>query len=198
MPLQYQLLQLLVNPTVAYLLLLRRPGRDRDRDPQPGADHPRHVGVVSLLLGAYGTAQLPVTAVGIALLVIGARADHRRGPPADARDPRASWGWSRSPSAGLAAVRHRLEHVRGLGAGRDRRRGPARRRRSRSRSRRRSQAARARSQTGLRATWSAQTGDVRVPLDPVGQVFVDGALWRAKLADERSDAEADRAPRARR
>ena len=26
------------------------------------------------------------------------------------------------------------------------------------------------------------TGDVRVPLDPVGQAFVGGALWRATLA----------------
>ena len=27
------------------------------------------------------------------------------------------------------------------------------------------------------------TGDVRVPLTPVGQVYVGGALWRATLAD---------------
>ena len=26
-------------------------------------------------------------------------------------------------------------------------------------------------------------GEVRVALDPVGQVFVQGALWRARLAD---------------
>jgi membrane-bound serine protease (ClpP class) len=28
-----------------------------------------------------------------------------------------------------------------------------------------------------------QNGDVRVAVDPVGQVFVDGALWRARPAD---------------
>jgi len=28
------------------------------------------------------------------------------------------------------------------------------------------------------------TGDVRVALNPVGQVFVQGALWRARVADE--------------
>jgi membrane-bound serine protease (ClpP class) len=27
-------------------------------------------------------------------------------------------------------------------------------------------------------------GEVRVPLDPVGQVFVEGALWRARAADD--------------
>ncbi len=36
------------------------------------------------------------------------------------------------------------------------------------------------------------TGDVRVPLTPVGQVYVDGALWRARLADDARDAEAAR------
>ena len=36
------------------------------------------------------------------------------------------------------------------------------------------------------------SGDVRVPLDPVGQVFVEGALWRAKLGDDAPDADADR------
>ena len=35
-------------------------------------------------------------------------------------------------------------------------------------------------------------GEVRVPLDPVGQIFVDGALWRAKLADDAAGDEADR------
>jgi membrane-bound serine protease (ClpP class) len=33
-------------------------------------------------------------------------------------------------------------------------------------------------------------GDVRVPLAPVGQVFVGGALWRAQLADETADDDA--------
>ena len=31
-------------------------------------------------------------------------------------------------------------------------------------------------------------GDVRAPLDPVGQVFVEGALWRASLADDEGGA----------
>ena len=41
-------------------------------------------------------------------------------------------------------------------------------------------------------------GDVRVPLDPVGQVFVQGALWRAVLADDAAEADAERVARARR
>ncbi len=36
------------------------------------------------------------------------------------------------------------------------------------------------------------TGDVRVPLNPVGQIFVDGALWRATLADDAPVEDAER------
>jgi membrane-bound serine protease (ClpP class) len=31
-------------------------------------------------------------------------------------------------------------------------------------------------------------GTVRVPLDPVGQIFVQGALWRARLSDPSAEA----------
>ena len=48
----------------------RGPGRDRDRALQPGLILPGTLGAVSLLLGAYGTAQLPVTAAGILLIVL--------------------------------------------------------------------------------------------------------------------------------
>jgi membrane-bound serine protease (ClpP class) len=30
-------------------------------------------------------------------------------------------------------------------------------------------------------------GEVREPLDPVGQIFVEGALWRARLVDANGD-----------
>ncbi len=36
-------------------------------------------------------------------------------------------------------------------------------------------------------------GDVRRPLEPVGQVFVQGALWQARLAEGAAEADADRA-----
>jgi membrane-bound serine protease (ClpP class) len=38
----------------------------------------------------------------------------------------------------------------------------------------------------VRTGWEemiGKLGDVREPLDPVGQVFIDGALWRAQAAD---------------
>ena len=71
MPFQYQLLQLLVNPTVAYLLLLVGLVGIAIEIFSPGLIIPGLVGAVSFLLGAFGTAQLPVTAIGIALLVLG-------------------------------------------------------------------------------------------------------------------------------
>jgi len=70
-PLQYELLSLLVNPTVAYLLLLVGLVGLGIEVFSPGLIFPGTLGLVSLLLGAYGTAQLPVTAAGIALLVVG-------------------------------------------------------------------------------------------------------------------------------
>jgi membrane-bound serine protease (ClpP class) len=35
-------------------------------------------------------------------------------------------------------------------------------------------------------------GDIRQPLGPVGQVFVQGALWRARLAEDAPAIDADR------
>lgn len=71
MPLQYEILSLLVNPTIAYLLLLVGVLGIVIEIFSPGLFIPGTLGVVSLLLGAYGTAQLPVTAAGVALLVAG-------------------------------------------------------------------------------------------------------------------------------
>ncbi len=67
MSLQYELLQLLVNPTIAYLLMLVGLVGIAIEIFTPGVIIPGTLGVVCLLLGAYGTAQLPVTTVGIAL-----------------------------------------------------------------------------------------------------------------------------------
>jgi membrane-bound serine protease (ClpP class) len=71
MSLQYELLALLVNPTIAYLLLLVGLVGIAIEIFTPGVIIPGTLGVVCFLLGAYGTAQLPVTAVGILLLVVG-------------------------------------------------------------------------------------------------------------------------------
>jgi membrane-bound serine protease (ClpP class) len=70
MPLQYEILQILVNPTVAFLLLTVGLIGLGIEIFSPGAIVPGTLGVISFLLGLYGTAQLPVTAVGILLLVV--------------------------------------------------------------------------------------------------------------------------------
>ena len=71
MPLQYQLLEILVNPTVSYLLILLGLLGIGIEFFSPGLIGPGTIGVISLLLGLYGTAQLPVTVTGILLLVSG-------------------------------------------------------------------------------------------------------------------------------
>ena len=69
-PLRYQLLALIVNPTIAYLLLTAGLIGLGIELFSPGAIVPGVVGVISLLLGLYGTAQLPVTFAGIALFSV--------------------------------------------------------------------------------------------------------------------------------
>jgi membrane-bound serine protease (ClpP class) len=71
MPWTVQLKQFLVDPTVAYLLMLAGLVGLLVEALTPGAIGPGVFGAISLLLGLYGTAQLPVTAGGIALLALG-------------------------------------------------------------------------------------------------------------------------------
>jgi membrane-bound serine protease (ClpP class) len=70
MPLQYEALQLLVNPTIAYVLLLAGVIGLAIELFTPGLVGPGALGAVSLVLGLYGTAQLPVTAAGVLLLLL--------------------------------------------------------------------------------------------------------------------------------
>ncbi len=70
MPLQYQILQILVNPTVAFLLLTVGLIGLAIELFSPGVIAPGTLGLISFLLGLYGTAQLPVTAAGILLLAV--------------------------------------------------------------------------------------------------------------------------------
>src|SRR5205085_1217036 len=60
--LQYELLKIIVNPTVAYLLLLLGIVGIAIELFSPGLIIPGAVGAVALLLGAFGSAQLPVSA----------------------------------------------------------------------------------------------------------------------------------------
>jgi membrane-bound serine protease (ClpP class) len=187
--LQYELLSLIVNPTVAYLLLLVGIVGIAIELFSPGLIIPGTIGTISLLLGAFGSSQLPVTAVGIALLVIGLVLII-----AEAQLPTHGVlgvaGVLALVFAGLllfdtdseafevsvpvvvvtgallggfvafAATKAVQAHKPGSATGREH-------------------------LVGL-------TGDVRVALDPVGQVFVDGALWRAKVAEGADAGEGER------
>jgi membrane-bound serine protease (ClpP class) len=69
-PLHYQALQLIVNPTIAYLLLVAGVIGLAIELFSPGLIGPGALGAVALVLGLYGTAQLPVTAAGVILLLL--------------------------------------------------------------------------------------------------------------------------------
>jgi membrane-bound serine protease (ClpP class) len=69
MPLQYDLLEILVNPTVSFLLITVGMIGLALELLSPGLIVPGGLGAVSLLLGLYGTSQLPVTLAGILLIV---------------------------------------------------------------------------------------------------------------------------------
>jgi membrane-bound serine protease (ClpP class) len=69
MPLQYDLLEILVNPTVSFLLITVGMIGLALELLSPGLIVPGGLGAVSLLLGLYGTSQLPVTLAGVLLIV---------------------------------------------------------------------------------------------------------------------------------
>lgn len=71
MPLQYDLLQLIVNPNVAFLLILAGIIGLAIEIFSPGMILPGATGLLSFVVGLYGTSQLPVTAAGVVLLVLG-------------------------------------------------------------------------------------------------------------------------------
>jgi membrane-bound serine protease (ClpP class) len=188
-PLQYQLLQLLVNPTIAYLLLLVGLVGIAIEVLSPGLIVPGTFGAVSFLLGAYGTAQLPVTAVGITLLVIGvvmiiaeAHLDTHGivgavGVVALAASGLLLFDTNSSEFEVSAPVVIVVAVLLGGGLA--------------FAASKAVEAGRAPVATG-REHLVGVIGDVRVPFTPVGQVWVDGALWRATLADGAEPEEADR------
>ena len=71
MAFQYEVLQIIVNPNVAFLLILAGVIGLAIEIFSPGLVVPGATGVISLVLGLYGSAQLPVTAAGVVLLVLG-------------------------------------------------------------------------------------------------------------------------------
>ncbi len=179
MPLQYQLLEILVNPTVSYLLILLGLVGIGIEIFSPGLIAPGTIGAISLLLGLYGTAQLPVTVVGVLLLLAGVAMII-----AEAHLPThgilGASGVVALAASGLLlydthssafeisapvviVVALLLGGLLAFGV---------------------SRAVKARSlpkHTGWEELVGA-VGEVRQPLDPVGQIFIQGALWRARLA----------------
>ena len=180
MPFQYDLLELLVNPTIAYLLLTAGFLGIAFEFFSPGMVAPGVLGGIALLLGFYGTAQLPVNAVGVLLFVvaivlfvlelkIGGHAVFAVGGIASLiasglllfNTGNGAFSVDVPVVIVAAAILGGLTMFavsKAVAA----RHGPV--------------------STG----WEEMVGRegvVRVPLEPVGQIFVQGALWRAKLAD---------------
>lgn len=180
MPLQYELLQIIVNPNVSFILLLIGLAGIGFEVFNPGTLFPGALGAVSLLLGLFGTAQLPVTIAGVLLILLAVALI-----VAETQIPSGALGaagvvslaagglllydtnsdeFGVSPpviialalviGGGLVLV---VRKVREAG------RNPV--------------------HTGWEELIGAE-GVVRKALDPIGQVFVDGALWRARAPEE--------------
>ena len=184
LPLQYQLLEILVNPTVSYLLILLGLAGLGIELFNPGLIAPGTIGLISFLLGLYGTAQLPVTVAGVLLLVLGIAMI-----VAEAHLPThgilGGSGVAALIASGLLLydtnssafeISAPVVIVVGLALGTLLAFAVER-------------AVRARRQPA-RTGWEEMVGaigEVREPLDPVGQIFVEGALWRARLDGANGD-----------
>lgn len=179
-PFRYEVLQFLVNPTIAYVFLIAGLAGLAIELFTPGAVGPGVLGGIALLLGLVGTAFLPVTAAGVILLVTGL-ALFVAEAKVQGHGVLGVAGIIALIGAGLilfdtdsAAFEVSLPAAIATGAflggltllavskGAAARRRPAR---------------------GGRQQLLGQVGTVRVPLDPQGQVFVSGALWRARSLD---------------
>ena len=71
MPFQYEVLQIIVNPNVAFLLILAGIIGLLVEIFSPGLIVPGATGLISLIVGLFASSQLPVTAAGVVLLVLG-------------------------------------------------------------------------------------------------------------------------------
>ena len=176
MPLQYEILQLLVNPTIAFLLLSVGLLGLAIEIFSPGLILPGTLGLISFVMGLYGTAQLPVTAAGILLLVAAislfiAEAHFTSGVLGISGvvalvlsglllfDTSADGFGISVPVVIVAALLIGGFFAFAIERAVRARREPVR--------------------TGYEELVGA-VAEVRVPLDPVGQVWVEGALWRAR------------------
>ncbi len=187
MPLQYQLLQIIVDPNVAFLLLLLGVAGIAIELLAPGTIFPGTVGVIALLLGLIGTTQLPVTAVGVLLLIAGVAM-----VIAEAHLPTGGLlgvaGLAALVGSGLLLYDTNSDAfevdlpvliiivvlIGGMALLVSQR------------------VYRAYRQERVMTGWeelAGAEGEVRAALAPIGQVFVEGALWRARPADEQRTIE---------
>jgi membrane-bound serine protease (ClpP class) len=190
MSFQYQVQQLLVNPTVAYLLLLAGLAGIAIEIFSPGLVGPGLFGAIALIMGLYGTAQLPVTAAGIVLLVLGlalivaetqvsggilgvAGVASIVGSALLLFDTGDEFGISIPVAAATGALLGAFTLFAASKA----------------------MAARAAPARGGPEELVGQLGNVRARLDPGGQVYVQGALWRARVSEGEGDVESGRAVR---
>ena len=181
MPFQYDLLELLVNPTIAYLLLTAGFAGLAFEFFSPGMVAPGVLGALALIMGLFGTAQLPVNAAGVALflaaavlfvleLKVGGHAIFAVGGvialiasglllfntgngPFSIDVPVVIVAGGLMGSLSLFAMSKVMQA----------RRKPV--------------------NTGWEEMVGME-GVVRQPLDPLGQIFIQGALWRARLSAE--------------
>lgn len=187
-PLQYELLQLIVNPTIAFLLLLVGLVGIAIEIFSPGLIIPGTLGAISFVLGAFGSAQLPVTVAGVALLVLGIALIL-----AETQLPGGVLGIGGVAALALSGLllfdtdSDALEvsvpaviTIAVLFGGF-----------LLFASKKVVEAHRRPKLAGHEELIGA-SGDVRVPLGPVGQVFVHGALWRAAAAEDVEEGEAER------
>jgi membrane-bound serine protease (ClpP class) len=189
MPFHLEALQLLVNPTVASLLLLAGLAGLAIELLSPGGIAPGVLGCIALLLGLYGTAQLPVTAAGVALLLLALALIAAE---------------TQIPSGGLLAGGGVIALIAGVLVLYD------------TDSEAYAVSVPAAVAAGVLlggftvlAAWKGlaardapawggpdalvgEPGVVRAELDPVGQVFVDGALWRARANSRETTVPAGR------
>jgi membrane-bound serine protease (ClpP class) len=180
MPFQYELLQIIVNPNVAFLLILAGIVGLLVEIFSPGLIVPGATGLIALIVGLFASSQLGVTATGVVLLIVGVGL-----LIAETQLPTAGimgvLGVIALAISGLllfdtsedfevsAPLVIAIAVVFGLAiiwVGR-----------------KVMQARRGKVYTGYEELIGAE-GDVRVPVDPVGQIFVLGALWRAERADD--------------
>jgi membrane-bound serine protease (ClpP class) len=180
MPFQYEVLQIIVNPNVAFLLILAGIVGLLVEIFSPGLIVPGATGLIALIVGLFASSQLPVTAAGVVLLLLGVGLliAETQLPTAGIMgvlgvvalaisglllfDTNEDFEVSAPLVIGIAVVFGAA--IIWVG-------------------RKVMEARRGKVHTGYEELVGAE-GDVRVPVDPTGQVFIQGALWRAERADD--------------